>query len=80
MRESQGRTKPRWDAMKVKKRFGVLGEIPKSVTTTGAPPARFSCYVSGAEQECTRWDPKDGELCLSRAKPEGNSGGGPKRF
>ena len=24
----------------------------------------------GAEEEYTRWDPKDGELCLSRAKPE----------
>ena len=22
------------------------------------------------EQECTCWDPKDGELCLSRVKPE----------
>jgi hypothetical protein len=22
------------------------------------------------EKECIRWDPKDGELCLSRAKPE----------
>ena len=65
MRESQGRTKP-VGRNESEKRFGVLGEIPKSVTTTGAPPARFSCYVSGAEQECTRWDPKDGELCLSR--------------
>ena len=26
--------------------------------------------VSRAEEEHTRWDPKDGELCLSRAKPE----------
>jgi hypothetical protein len=24
----------------------------------------------GAEAERTRWDPKDGELCLSRTKPE----------
>ncbi len=23
-----------------------------------------------AEQERARWDPKDGELCLSRSKPE----------
>jgi hypothetical protein len=23
-----------------------------------------------AEQERTRWDPKDGELCLRRSKPE----------
>jgi hypothetical protein len=26
--------------------------------------------VRGAEIERTRWDPKDGELCLSRTKPE----------
>ena len=24
----------------------------------------------GEQQEHTRWDPKDGELCLSRMKPE----------
>ena len=69
MRESQGRTKP-VGRNESEKRFGVLGEIPKSVTTDGRTTGRFSCYVSGAEQECTRWDPKDGELCLSRAKPE----------
>jgi hypothetical protein len=26
--------------------------------------------VSWAATERTRWDPKDGELCLSRTKPE----------
>ena len=26
--------------------------------------------VGGAEQERTRWDPKDGELCVSRSKSE----------
>jgi hypothetical protein len=36
----------------------------------GAPPARPVCVGSGAEQERARWDPKDGELCLSRTKPE----------
>lgn len=36
----------------------------------GALPARLVCRVSEAEQERTRWDPKDGELCLSRMKPE----------
>ena len=40
MRESQGRTKP-VGRNESEKRFGVLGEIPKSVTTTGAPPAPF---------------------------------------
>ena len=34
--------------------------------TTG--PSRL--LVSEAELERTRWDPKDGELCLSRLKPE----------
>ena len=36
----------------------------------GALPARLVCNVSEAEQERIRWDPKDGELCLSRMKPE----------
>ena len=31
------------------------------------PRLRFS---EGWEYECACWDPKDGELCLSRAKPE----------
>ena len=36
----------------------------------GAPPARLVGVVREAEQERTCWDPKDGELCLSRSKPE----------
>ena len=36
----------------------------------GALPARLVRNVGEAEQERTRWDPKDGELCLSRMKPE----------
>ena len=35
-----------------------------------ALPARLDFVVNEAEQERTRWDPKDGELCLSRMKPE----------
>ena len=35
-----------------------------------APPARLVRVVGEAEQERARWDPKDGELCLSRMKPE----------
>jgi hypothetical protein len=31
-------------------------------------PSRL--LVREAETERTRWDPKDGELCLSRRKPE----------
>ena len=36
----------------------------------GALPARLDRSVDEAAQERTRWDPKDGELCLSRTKPE----------
>lgn len=31
-------------------------------------PARIFCERTEREHAC--WDPKDGELCLSRAKPE----------
>ena len=44
------------------------GEIPSPLM--GAPPAHPVCVGSGVEQERARWDPKDGELCLSRTKPE----------
>ena len=37
---------------------------------SGAPQSHLNCIVSGVETERTRWDPKDGELCLSRMKPE----------
>ena len=45
----------------------------------GERPARRDDHSSGAsapgpasaaQRERTRWDPKDGELCLSRTKPE----------
>ena len=45
------------------------GRIP-GLLLRGALPARLDHVVGGAEQERTRWDPKDGELCLSRTKPE----------
>ena len=35
-----------------------------------ALPARLGRRVDEAEREQTRWDPKDGELCLSRMKLE----------
>ncbi len=40
-----------------------------SLLWQGALPARHIFLVSVAEHERTRWDPKDGELCLSRLKP-----------
>ena len=68
MRESLGSTKPK-GGMKVKApgRVVEVGSLPSG---RGAPPARLTGRVREAEQERTRWDPKDGELCLSRAKPE----------
>ena len=36
----------------------------------GASPADFTRRVGEVEQERARWDPKDGELCLKRLKPE----------
>ena len=47
--------RPRWDAR---------------LRWRAAPLARLVFVVSEAEQERTRWDPKDGELCLSRMKSE----------
>ena len=44
------------------------------VTVVGSPRGAQSAgqYPSGERSECehTCWDPKDGELCLSRVKPE----------
>ena len=63
------RTKPR-GAMKVKAFPAVgLGRIPyPSGLGRTAGPSRS--HVDEAALERTRWDPKDGELCLSRTKPE----------
>jgi hypothetical protein len=36
----------------------------------GASVYRYSCIVKLADSELTRWDPKDGELCLNWTKPE----------
>jgi hypothetical protein len=72
VRESLG-GKPE-GAMKVKACFwcdwvGWLS-VRRLARTTG--PSRFGGRKAfdGAAQERTRWDPKDGELCLSRTKPE----------
>ena len=68
MRESRGSTKPK-GAMKVKACLSAdPGRIPS--IGAGALPARLAPVAGEAEQERTRWDPKDGELCLSRTKPE----------
>jgi hypothetical protein len=57
--------------MKVKVGFWStqVGSVP-SDGWSGALPARLDRHVGEAALERTRWDPKDGELCLSRTKPE----------
>ena len=66
MRKSLGVTKPK-GAMKVK---ALLRGLRCDPVSAGATPARLEGFVPEAAQERTRWDPKDGELCLSRSKPE----------
>ena len=65
MRESLGSTKPT-GAMKVTGRSRPWQD--PSSPGGGALLARLGRHVDEAEQERTRWDPKDGELCLSRTK------------
>ena len=50
--------------MKVKARFRVLRYLASAAISTDV-------LSSGSVFECEHicWDPKDGELCLSRAKP-----------
>ena len=55
MKVKAGARRPRWDP-------GPAGP--------GAPPARLARSVGEVERERARWYPKDGELCLGRAKPE----------
>lgn len=78
MRESQG-GKP-WGAVKARAgRVVCRGGIPSAVrrrrahhrpvsTSPSSTPVGF--WRGEAERERTRRDPKDGELCLSRTKPE----------
>ena len=55
--ESKGRRKPA--------QVGFRGR-----EAADALPARLVRHVGEAALERTRWDPKDGELCLNRVKPE----------
>jgi hypothetical protein len=58
-----GLTRPK-GAVKAKVTFVTEGRSPY-----GAQPRRFASTSFRAEQqEHTRWDPKDGELCLARLK------------
>lgn len=40
------------------------------LTSAGAPTTRPMRLAAWAECERTRWDPKDGELCPDRTRPE----------
>ena len=65
MRELMG-GKPK-GAIKVKAVSDSRGTI---LCKSGRSTVPSRLHVSGVERERVRWDPKDGELCLSRAKPE----------
>jgi hypothetical protein len=69
VRKSKGLSNPP-GAVKVKGRGCSRPQVRSFVSDGGAAPARSSLSRGGAEQERTRWDPKDGELCLSRMRPE----------
>jgi hypothetical protein len=55
---------------KSKRRFGRLRYDPSVLCDIRRSTVPSRPHVGRAEIECIRWDPKDGELCLSRAKPE----------
>lgn len=42
----------------------------RGVKSAGAPTTRPLRLAAWAECERTRWDPKDGELCPDRTRPE----------
>ena len=65
----RARTKP-GGVMKVKVGLSVGSGRIRRLAAAGALPARLVRNVGEAALERTRWDPKDGELCLSRTKPE----------
>ena len=71
MRESLGATKPK-GGVKAKACPVAAPRWDPGPSQGGwahhRPVWNFPCR-SQAEQERTRWDPKDGELCLSRLKP-----------
>ena len=63
--------KPPWRNEGEGPRPGARGGIPRPLQSAeGAPPARLARRAGEVEHERTRQDPKDGELCLGRAKPE----------
>ena len=70
MRESLGMYETRRRNESKGRLYVGSGRILVVSQTRGALPARLVRHVGEAALERTRWDPKDGELCLSRTKPE----------
>ena len=76
MRKSLGVMKPYVGGMKVKTSFLTEVDGGCSVSSSGNEMTEphsggvSSAYVGEAHRERIRWDPKDGELCLGRTKPE----------
>ena len=69
MRESLGLVRSPKGAMKVKVRFMRDRGRMACVTTQCSHSRGVSCSLRAeAHPERTRWDPKDGELCLVRTK------------
>ena len=56
--------------MKVKVGLVLAEARSCKLSRAGASPARLRGDGLEAELEHTRWDPKDGELCLTRTKSE----------
>ena len=54
--------------MKVKSACRFTHDPLSKMAAVQCGPILIACY--GVETERTRWYPKDGELCLSRTKPE----------
>ena len=69
MRESRGSVTKPYGAMKVKRSLAPLqaGSVVRLWAAAHCRPVSAACDGE-AEQERTLWDPKDGELCLSRTK------------
>ena len=45
------------------------GEIPSRIERAHPQGVPNPDFVDGTNPERTRWDPKDGDLCLTRSKP-----------
>ena len=62
-------TRPR-GAMKVKAGLAPAALGLAALRGGEAPTIRTVRFIGWPESERTRWDPKGGELCLGRTKPE----------